>query len=115
MTIEAPCGVVEGISNMLLQSWNGIIRLFPAIPSHWRDISFSNLLTEGAFEVSAKMENSLITCVSVRGISSTVCRLKNPFSTNEFQSENCLVNIKDNIIEITISDICQEAILLNNR
>jgi hypothetical protein len=40
---------------MLLQSQNGIIRVFPAIPDDWRSgVSFRNLRSEGAFLVSAE-------------------------------------------------------------
>lgn len=110
-TIEAICGVTEGISNMLIQSWHGIIRLFPAIPAHWRNISFCDLLTEGAFEVSSQLENGSVKSVTIKGKSDNICRLKNPFGDSVFRMENCSVDIKNDIIEITILNTQQEAVL----
>jgi len=102
MTIEASCGVVEGINNMLLQSWNGIIRLFPAVPSHWRDISFSNMLTEGAFEVSASMQNGQVTQVTVKGIPGSICKIKNSFATQTVSVNGITQKMIDNIVELKI-------------
>lgn len=39
--------------DMMLQSWGGIIHVFPAMPTKWQDASFYQLRTEGAFLVSA--------------------------------------------------------------
>ncbi len=39
---------------MLLQSHEGFVEVFPAIPEHWKDIRFRNLRTEGAFLISAE-------------------------------------------------------------
>jgi alpha-L-fucosidase 2 len=39
-TIEANCGIAAGINDMLLQGWNDIVRIFPAVPAHWRDVVF---------------------------------------------------------------------------
>lgn len=51
--IESPLGLAESIQDMLLQSWGGVIRVFPAVPGEWKDVTFHNLRTEGAFLVSA--------------------------------------------------------------
>ena len=34
---------------MLIQSWGGKIRIFPAVPDAWKDVAYSGLRTEGAF------------------------------------------------------------------
>jgi hypothetical protein len=52
--IESPLSYATSVHDMLLQSWDGKIRLFPATPEHWKDIAFYHLRTEGAFLVSAK-------------------------------------------------------------
>ena len=46
---------------MLLQSHTGVIRIFPAIPKEWKDVSFESLRAMGAFLVSAgwKVEKSI--------------------------------------------------------
>jgi len=78
-TMEANCGVSAGISDMLLQGWGDIVRVFPAVPSHWRDVVFRDLRTEGAFAVSAIRRQSRTAWVSVRaGVAGTL-RLRDPF------------------------------------
>ena len=53
-TMEAECAASAAVTEMLLQSWGGRIRLFPAVPASWRDCSFTHLLAEGAVTVSAE-------------------------------------------------------------
>ena len=50
---------------MLLQRHTGLVKLFPAIPSGWRDVSFSDLRAQGAFLVSAEMKNSQVNKVVI--------------------------------------------------
>jgi len=46
----------------LIQSHEDFIRLFPAVPSDWGNVSFDGFLTQGAFQVSAtKVNGSQIT------------------------------------------------------
>lgn len=53
-TMEAECAASAAVTEMLLQSWGGRIRLFPAVPDSWRECSFADLLAEGAVTVSAE-------------------------------------------------------------
>lgn len=79
-TMEASCGVAAGISDLLLQGWNDVVRVFPAVPGHWRDVAFRDLLTEGAFRVSAIRRAGRTTWVNVRaGVTGTL-RLRDPFN-----------------------------------
>ena len=55
--IETPLSAVESINYMLLQSWNDIIQVFPAVPDKWKDVCFKNFRTQGAFLVSAERKN----------------------------------------------------------
>lgn len=52
--IETPLSGAQSIHDMLLQSWENKIRVFPAVPTNWTDLSFDRFLAEGAFEVSAQ-------------------------------------------------------------
>lgn len=38
---------------MFCQSWGGVIRVFPAVPTAWADLTLHNFRTQGAFLVSA--------------------------------------------------------------
>ncbi|HCU37301.1 MAG TPA: hypothetical protein DGT21_18270 [Armatimonadetes bacterium] len=79
-TMEASCGVAAGVNDMLLQGWNDTVRVFPAVPAHWRDIAFRELVTEGAFTVSAIRRNGRTASVIVRATVARRLRLRDPFA-----------------------------------
>lgn len=56
-TLEGNFAYAAGVQEMLLQSQNGVVRVFPAIPSDWgARVSFHHLRAEGAFLVSAEKD-----------------------------------------------------------
>ncbi|WP_302119444.1 glycosyl hydrolase family 95 catalytic domain-containing protein [Allorhodopirellula heiligendammensis] len=55
--METPLHGATAIQDMVLQSWGGRIRVFPAVPQKWGDVQFDRLRAEGAFLVSAKRES----------------------------------------------------------
>jgi len=78
-TLEGNFAYASGIHEMLLQSHTGNIRIFPAIPESWQDVSFHTLRTEGAFLVSANMENGVCTQVEITSEKGGTLRLADPF------------------------------------
>ncbi|MEP2775272.1 MAG: glycoside hydrolase family 95-like protein [Luteolibacter sp.] len=54
--METPIHGATAMQEMLLQSWGGRLRIFPAMPSKWPDAQFHQLRSEGAFLVSARRE-----------------------------------------------------------
>jgi alpha-L-fucosidase 2 len=66
---------------MLLQSHNGIIRIFPAVPDDWKDISFENLRAEGAFLISAQKENGVLDSFTITSPEGGTARIRLPFPT----------------------------------
>ncbi|MBU0714440.1 MAG: glycoside hydrolase family 95 protein [Verrucomicrobia bacterium] len=79
-TMEANCAVSAGISDMLVQGWGDKIRIFPAVPACWRDLVFSNQLTEGAFRVSAARRMGQTVWVCVTATVDRILRLLDPFA-----------------------------------
>ncbi|HOT36650.1 MAG TPA: glycoside hydrolase N-terminal domain-containing protein [Candidatus Latescibacteria bacterium] len=65
-TMEAECAATSAVTEMMLQSWGGTIRLFPAVPETWLDASFHGFLAEGGIEVSAVREFGETTEVTLR-------------------------------------------------
>ena len=61
---------------MLIQSWGGKIRVFPAVPSAWREVAIHNLRAEGAFLVSALRKKGRTQFVRVTSLAGEPCRLK---------------------------------------
>ena len=88
-TMEANCAVSAGISDMLVQGWGDIIRVFPAIPETWRDVAFQGLLTEGAFRVSAIYRNSRTVWVRVIAGVNRKLRLHDPFNGDTPVAKGC--------------------------
>jgi len=83
-TLEGNFAFASGIQEMLIQSHTNIIRIFPAIPNDWQDLSFNNLRTEGAFLVSAQMEQGITTDVRIVSEKGETLKLANPFVNGSF-------------------------------
>ena len=60
-TLEGNFAFASGVHEMLMQSHTGTIRIFPAIPADWNDVSFENLRAVGGYLVSAKREGGEVT------------------------------------------------------
>ncbi|HYJ63352.1 MAG TPA: glycoside hydrolase N-terminal domain-containing protein [Parafilimonas sp.] len=84
-TLEGNFAFAEGVQELLLQSRNNYIQVFPAIPSDWQNVSFNNLRAEGAFLISAKKENNSTTVI-IKSEAGGVCKLKLPFSNITFSN-----------------------------
>lgn len=78
-TNETNSGFSAALLEMLLQSQNGLIRVFPAVPRDWRNVSFENLRTVGGFLVSAARQNGVVGAVNVASTVGGRCRLRNPW------------------------------------
>lgn len=83
-TLEGNFAFASGIQDMLIQSHTGVIRVFPAIPASWKEVSFNQLRTYGAFLVSAEMEGGKVTEVKIYAEKGGIARLANPFGRDEF-------------------------------
>jgi len=86
-TLEGNFAFASGIQEMLLQSHNGPIRIFPAIPESWQNVCFQNLRAEGAFLISAQMKDGKTGTVEVFPEAGGLLRMTNPF-----KSKNILLN-----------------------
>ncbi len=54
--METPLHGATAMQEMMLQSWGGRLRVFPAVPAEWPDVQFHQLRCEGGFLVSARRE-----------------------------------------------------------
>jgi alpha-L-fucosidase 2 len=78
-TLEGNFASAAGLNEMLLQSYSGTIRVFPAIPASWQDVSFKTLRAEGAFLISATRKDGLNQEVKIISEKGGICRIENPF------------------------------------
>ena len=73
--IENASPINSTINEMLMQSHEGVIRILPC----WNkkmSASFENLRADGAFLVSAKLENEQITSLSIKSIMGRKCNVE---------------------------------------
>jgi alpha-L-fucosidase 2 len=85
---EPPYMATEALQEMLLQSWGNTIRIFPAAPGHWKDISFHKLRTEGAFIVSAIRKEGRTQYVSISSLAGGSCFLRTDIPTDSMTTES---------------------------
>ncbi|WP_439583447.1 glycosyl hydrolase family 95 catalytic domain-containing protein [Dyadobacter bucti] len=85
-TLEGNFAFAAGLQEMLLQSYAGFIEIMPAVPADWKEVSFNKLRAEGAFLVSAKKVNGVISEVKIVAEKGGVTRLKQPFQKWKIQS-----------------------------
>lgn len=71
--IETPLSAAQSLHDMLVQSWGGVIRVFPAVPPAWADVAIHDLVTEGAFRVSARRGGGATQFVRVRSEGGEPC------------------------------------------
>jgi alpha-L-fucosidase 2 len=91
-TLEGNFAAAAGLQEMLLQSYSGTIRLFPAVPADWKDISFKTLRAEGAFLVSAELKDGQTQTVTIISEKGGACRLENPFGKNNYELKGVTEN-----------------------
>lgn len=101
-TLEGNFAFASGVQDMLIQSHTGIVRIFPAIPKAWQDVSFDNLRTYGAFLVSAEKVSGAVSKVTVKSEKGGLLRMANPFANPDFKITGTQVkpSINDGIIEL---------------
>jgi alpha-L-fucosidase 2 len=78
-TLEGNFLAMEAIHEMLLQGWGGIIRIFPAVPVVWQDVSFRDLRAEGGWRVSAEQREGRVVRLEILSTTGGTLRLKSPW------------------------------------
>lgn len=74
---EAHANIYAGINEMLLQSHDGILRVFPAVK---KDMSaVFELYASGGIKVISEMYKGEILYIQLEGIEDTICKVENPW------------------------------------
>lgn len=103
-------GMVAAFNEMLLQSHNGMIRVFPALPDGnpeyerllrhgytileytdrfveydaWNTVRFDKMLCKGAFEISAALEERKLVFIEITSKQGGLAKITSPFMTENF-------------------------------
>ena len=73
-------GVIAPLQEMMLQSWDGALRVFPAWPKDL-DAKYTDFRAEGAFLVSAAWSDGRVANLEIRSEKDATCRLYPPWPT----------------------------------
>jgi hypothetical protein len=73
--IETPLAFDRTIQEMLMTSYGNTIRIFPGVPSVWKNIAFADMRAEGAFLVTARRENGTTSFIKIKSLAGEPCRV----------------------------------------
>lgn len=106
-TLEGNFAFASGVQEMLLQSHAGVVRIFPAIPKSWENVSFNQLRAEGAFLISAEKQDGQVTNVKIYSEKGGTLKLVNPFVEKEVKiggTDNFKINADQIEIKANVGD-----------
>lgn len=83
--IETLAAVPLTINEMLLQSYEGVVRIFPNW-NHNKDASFDKLRAYGAFVISSSLKNGKIEYVKIISEKGRPCKMENPWPGRKVQA-----------------------------
>ncbi len=74
--LEGASGLVTILNEMMLQSHDGVLRIFPSVPGRIADCAFRRLRAEGAFLVSARCTDGRTERVEIASLAGGVCTVR---------------------------------------
>jgi hypothetical protein len=83
--METPLHAACAVQEMLLQSWGGRIRVFPAVPEAWAEACFHDLRAEGAFLVSASRRDGKTRWIRLKSLKGEPCLLETDLEEPEIR------------------------------
>jgi len=93
LQVDGSLGVTAGITEMLMQSHEGVIDLLPALPKEWSNGEFNGVCARGAFELDLKWTGNKVISVTVLSKEGQICRIKPGFKA-KVKSEGKAVKTK---------------------
>lgn len=76
LQVDGNFGVAAAITEMLMQSHDGFIKLLPALPDEWSEGTFKGLCARGGFELDFAWKNKTVTQLNILSKAGEVCRIE---------------------------------------
>lgn len=76
LQVDGSFGVAAAITEMLMQSHDGYIKLLPALPDEWNEGTFKGVCARGAFELDFTWKNRSVTELTILSKAGEMCRLE---------------------------------------
>jgi alpha-L-fucosidase 2 len=74
--VDGTFGASAAITEMLMQSHDGFIKLLPALPDEWNKGTFKGVCARGAFELDYSWQNKQVTQLKITSKAGELCRLE---------------------------------------
>ena len=76
LQVDGSFGVSAAVTEMLMQSHDGFIRLLPALPEEWHTGRFRGVCARGAFELDCSWKDKKLTELNILSKEGAVCRVE---------------------------------------
>jgi alpha-L-fucosidase 2 len=87
LQVDGTFGVTAGITEMLIQSHEGVIELLPALPQEWSSGQFKGVKARGGFELDFEWANGALTSVKILSTAGNPCKIRLPDGVKELETE----------------------------
>jgi alpha-L-fucosidase 2 len=106
LQVDGSFGATAGITEMLIQSHEGVIDLLPALPDEWDSGSFNGVCARGAFDISMNWKNGRIVSVSVLSKAGEMCIINPKTAVTVFYNGR-----RQNVKKLADGSICFNTII----
>ena len=83
-TLESNMNAADAIQEMLMQCYDGVIRVFPAVPDEWKAVGceFEGFLSFGGVKVSSAIKDGEVSYIKLSPKKDIECKIYNPFNVD---------------------------------
>lgn len=76
MQVDGSHGITAGVTEMLVQSHEGVIDILPALPNEWANGNFDGICVRGGFELKMGWKDKIVTDLEILSKAGNLCKLE---------------------------------------